>query len=113
MVTTAFHRSVATPSVMDNFLKPYYEENNPFLRASEVSRTIEPVSFLKQGHSYFLEWDEETRDIRTKALKSTERWKAVVTIHHDTNRTIENLKSEILNPFGLYITDLSWSKTSS
>lgn len=100
---------MSTPALQQNILDPYYRQNNPFEKARQLSRQIEPVSFLKQSeHTYIVEWREISRDLYNKVV-SQEAWKAVLTISRELPRREHQLKENPLNPFGIYIKSLSWS----
>lgn len=101
---------MAVPSVSQNFLNPYYKKNDPFQLAAQTSRTIRPLSLLKQSeNTYLIEWEEENRDMN-KRVTSTARWKAYVTISMEPKTSEADMKADPFNPFGIYITDLNWSQ---
>lgn len=102
--------NMTVPSVAQNFLNPYYKENDPFVQAAKSSRTTRPLSFLKQSeNTYLVEWEEQDRSPK-KQLMATARWKAIITITMNPKRSEEEMQADPFNPFGIYITDLNWSK---
>ena len=101
---------MVTPSLKHHFFDPYYQKNNPLQLAQTLSRQVRPVAFLKQAtDTYLIEWQETTRD-SAHALISETQWKALVTIKNHPPESLTEITKNPLNPFGLYITDLSWSQ---
>jgi type IV secretion system protein VirB5 len=99
---------MATPEVQ-NFLNIYYRENNPMEEARKKSRQIVPTAFLKQSDKTFIvEWKETERDLTNKVLSETQ-WKALITITSKEPKTNKEVMENPYNPFGIYITNISWS----
>jgi type IV secretion system protein VirB5 len=99
---------MATPEVQ-NFLNLYYRENNPMEEARKKSRQVVPTAFLKQSEKTFIvEWKETERDLSNKVLSETQ-WKALITITTKAPKTNKELMENPYNPFGIYITSISWS----
>ncbi|MBF0532617.1 MAG: type IV secretion system protein [Candidatus Omnitrophica bacterium] len=97
-------------AVRRNFLDEYYKTNNPFVKVKDGTVQVEPLSLLNQNNNaYILEWQETTRDQESKIIKE-ERWKALISITQNKKMTVEELEKNPLNPFGIYITGLSWAK---
>lgn len=99
---------MATPEVQ-NFLNLYYRENNPMEEARKKSRQVVPTAFLKQSEkSFIVEWKETERDLTNKILNETQ-WKALITITTKEPKTNKEVMENPYNPFGIYITNISWS----
>lgn len=81
---------------------------NPLELAGEIRRTVVFESLLQMPqapHTWRVRWTEKTLAAGTWR---TAEWEALVTVHHATP---PSEKARLLNPTGLYITDLSWTKT--
>lgn len=89
-------------------LNEYYRSGkSPFKRAESETVTVEVQSVLPiSEETWQVEWLETTRS-RSGTEKEKARFKAVLTIAF-TPPTTE--KSIILNPIGLFIKQLSWSR---
>lgn len=99
---------MATPEVQ-NFLNQYYRENNPMEEARKKTRQAVPTAFLKQSEKTFIvEWKETERDLTNKVLNETQ-WKALITITTKPPKTSKEVMENPYNPFGIYITGISWS----
>ncbi len=101
---------MVTPDVKQNVLNAHYQENNPLEIARTRSRQIIPLSCLKQSKSTFLiEWKEVDRDMSSKVI-GNKQWKALITIVRVPPDNETKMKLDPMNPFGIFITSLSWSK---
>lgn len=92
------------------FLHDYYEGNNPFNLASQYTVTVNIVNSLPISHdTWQITWDETKRSTNGDNVLGVTRWMANVTYQFgDVNpRFITD------NPFGLYITQVSWSQSQS
>lgn len=88
---------------MDEFFKA----RNPFTVAASHSIDITVTNLLPvSDQTWQVEWKEETRDVRGQ-LQSSVRMKVTVIVGI-TPPTEENLI--VVNPLGVYITDLNWSR---
>jgi type IV secretory pathway TrbF-like protein len=98
-------------SVQSNFLDAYYKENNPFDYAqNKGTRHIELLVFLKEAqNTYSVEWREIERNYDNQVLGEA-HYKALVSVIQIPHTDQEQYKENPLNPFGLYVTSLSWSK---
>jgi type IV secretory pathway TrbF-like protein len=56
-----------------------------------------------------LEWREIESDYENKTLGET-RYKALITVIEVTPTQEDQYREDPLNPFGLYITSISWTK---
>jgi len=107
--TQVYGESIKTVQI--NFLDPFYKENNPFDYAqNKGTRHIEFIVFLKEGtNTYSVEWREIERNYDNQVLDEA-HYKALISVTQIPHTTEENYKENPLNPFGLYVTSLSWSK---
>jgi len=98
-------------SVQVNFFDPYYKENNPFDYAqNKGTRHIEPLVFLKEGENiYSVEWREIERNYDNQVLGET-HYKALISVIQIPHANEDQYRENPFNPFGLYVTSLSWSK---
>jgi len=98
-------------SLQSNFLDPYYKENNPFDYAqNKGTRHIEFLVFLKEAeNTYSVEWREIERNYDNQVLGEA-HYKALVTVVHIPHTNEDQYREDPLNPFGLYVTSLSWAK---
>jgi len=88
---------------MDDFFKA----RNPFTVAASHSIDITVTNLLPvSDQTWQVEWKEETRDLRGQ-LQSSVRMKVTVIVGI-TPPSEENLI--VVNPLGVYITDLNWSR---
>lgn len=93
-----------------NYLDEFYRQNNPFEAARKFSRQILAQSVIKQSDkSYLIEWKEIDRDLNNKIVRET-RWKGLFTTVQKPPKTNEDLIENPFNPFGIYISNVSWSK---
>lgn len=98
-------------SVQANFLDPYYKDNNPFDYAqNKGTRHLEFSVFLKAGeHSYSVEWREIERNYENQILKES-HYKALISVIQIPHAQEDKYREDPFNPFGFYVTALSWSK---
>ncbi len=101
----------STQSVKSNFLDVYYKENNPFDYVQKKgTRHIEFLVFLKEAqNTYVVEWREIERNYDNQVLNEA-HYKALVSIIQIPPATEDQYRQNPLNPFGFYVTSLSWSK---
>lgn len=90
------------------FLNEYFRKNSPFDRVQKSTTSVEIVNKLPiSPHTWQIVWDETERDIANGHVLKKTHWLAQVTYH------MGPVKPETINdnPFGLYITDLTWSQS--
>jgi type IV secretion system protein VirB5 len=88
-------------------LNDHFKAHNPFLLADKESVAVAVTNLLPlSDKTWQVEWLETTRDQRG-AVQSAARMRAsiIVGIRPPTE---ENLI--VINPLGVYITDLNWSQ---
>ena len=98
-------------SVQSNFLDVYYKQNNPFDYAqNKGTRHIELLVFLREAENvYSVEWREIERNYDNQVLGES-HYKALVSVIQIPHSSEDQYREDPLNPFGLYVTSLSWSK---
>ncbi len=87
------------------FLHDYYHENNPFNLSSNYTTQINIINTLAiSEHTWQVTWDERTQGLNTG--DTTQRYIANLSFRFGkiNERFIED------NPFGIYITALSWAQ---
>jgi type IV secretory pathway TrbF-like protein len=90
-----------------NYLHDYYQKNNPFELASQYSVTVSIVNSLPiSKYTWQITWDETKHSTNGGSILGTSRWIANVTYK------ISDVNSNFIadNPFGLYITEITWSQ---
>ena len=84
----------------------YMREHNPLARARSETVSVEIISVVKaEGQSWQVEW-RETEYSRRGVERESTRYSAVVIVDH--GKPLE--ESILLNPGGLYITDIDWQE---
>jgi type IV secretory pathway TrbF-like protein len=98
-------------SVQSNFLDAYYKDNNPFDYAqNKGTRHVELLVFLKEAeNTYSVEWREIERNYDNQVLGEA-HYKALISVLQIPYSNEDQYRENPLNPFGLYVTSLSWSK---
>ncbi|MBF0511409.1 MAG: type IV secretion system protein [Candidatus Omnitrophica bacterium] len=98
-------------SVQNNFLDLYYKDNNPFDYAqNKGTRHVQFLVFLKEAeNTYAVEWKELERNYDNQVLEEG-HYKALISIIQIPLAQEDQYKGNPFNPFGLYVTSLSWSK---
>lgn len=89
------------------FLNEYYKENDPFDIAVSYTTSVDIVNTLKMGdNTYQITWDETERNNTNGAIINKTRWIGDVTYRMGEvdKRFVKD------NPFGLYVSQLSWSQ---
>jgi len=92
------------------FLREFYEQNNPFKLSEKYTVGVTIQNALPLSHETFqVTWDETKRSTQGDQVLEITRWVA-----HVTYRFGEiNPHFMTDNPFGFYITNISWSKSQS
>ena len=87
-------------------LNDYAQHNDPFSKIGKEQVAVEVTSVIRASDSSFrVEWIE--RRYVDGALATTERWSAILTIIVQPPHDKTNLN---LNPLGIYIDAIIWSK---
>ncbi|WP_438830412.1 conjugal transfer protein TrbF [Dickeya dadantii] len=87
-------------------LNAYARAQDPFGRIGNESVTVQIASVVRSSdRSFEVRWSEQHFVHGTPS--ETERWTAMLTVVQHTPRTEQQLR---LNPLGIYINGLSWSR---
>lgn len=89
-----------------SFLRAYYDANNPFVESKQKTVSVNIIATMPiSANTWQVTWDETTQNIDAATPPTTTRYLANLQIrfgqvnpHFITN-----------NPFGLYVTQISWS----
>lgn len=93
-----------------DFLAQFYEKNNPFVLAAQYNTLVHIVHAMPTGkHTWQVTWDEMKSDTETGAVLGKTRWIGYL----DYALGEVNPKYMNENPFGLYITHVSWSESQT
>jgi type IV secretion system protein TrbF len=92
------------------FLKDYYEENNPYDLNSQYSVTVHIINSLPVSHdTWQITWDETRHNINGGNTVGVTRWMANLT--YKFGEVNQQFLTD--NPFGFYVTAVSWSQSQS
>jgi type IV secretory pathway TrbF-like protein len=91
-----------------NFLHDYYQKHNPLDLSTQYTISVNIVNALPLSHdSWQIIWDETKRSANGGNSLGVTRWMANVTYKFgDVNERFMND-----NPFGFYVTQISWSQS--
>jgi len=89
------------------FLDEHYRANNPFETAKTytVAPTVSSLLQLSE-HSWQVRWSEEQRGL-DGTLLGRSNWEGVLAVETVPPTTAESIQA---NPFGLYVTEIRWTK---
>jgi type IV secretion system protein TrbF len=89
------------------FLRTYYTEHNPFERGAHTTVQIVVLNCLKMSQSTWqITWDEIEKSKNGDAVIDQSRWIATLIVQ----KSEPNPKFLNDNPFGIYVTQVSWAK---
>ncbi|AZO68050.1 conjugal transfer protein TrbF [Mesorhizobium sp. M6A.T.Cr.TU.016.01.1.1] len=90
-------------------LNDYARLNDPFAKVGKIQIAVEVSSVIRASpDSFRVAWIERHYD--NGSLASTERWTAILTIVTQQPRDADRLK---VNPLGIYVNAINWSKELS
>lgn len=90
-------------------LNDHARSNDPFTQVGKSQVAVEVSSVIRASpDSFRVAWVE--RRFENGQLAATERWTAILTIHIRQPRDAERLK---VNPLGVYVNAINWSKELS
>jgi len=115
---TILHDTAAEKTLLDKvyaysanhtlgFLRDFYQKNDPYELSNHYTITVNIINSLPLSHdTWQITWDEIKRSTSDGNMISTTRWMANISYQFgDVN---PNFISD--NPFGFYITQLSWAQ---
>jgi type IV secretory pathway TrbF-like protein len=98
---------IGSQSAAQTIVTDYFRANQPFERGSRETAQVDVNAILPNSpHSYEVDWTETQRSLDGKPI-SSDRWKGIFTVAINPSTDEAVLR---VNPFGIYIMDISWSK---
>jgi len=91
-----------------NFLQKFYKKNNPFELAGDYTITVNIINSMPISKTTWqVTWDETKRSTQGGNIIDTTRWMADITYSFGA------INNKVLNenPFGIYITNVTWSQS--
>jgi len=98
---------IGSQSAAQTIVTDYFRTNQPFERGSRETVQVEVNAILPNSpHSYEVDWTETQRTLDGKPI-SSDKWKGIFTvaINPPTDEAVLRV-----NPFGIYVMDITWSK---
>jgi type IV secretory pathway TrbF-like protein len=98
---------IGSQSAAQTIVTDYFRANQPFERGSRETVQVEVNAILPSSpHSYEVDWTETQRTLDGKPI-SSDKWRGIFTmaINPSTDEAVLRV-----NPFGIYVMDISWSK---
>ena len=98
---------IGSESAAQTIVTDYFRANQPFERGSRETVQVEVNAILPTSpHSYEVDWTETQRSLDGKPI-SSDKWRGIFTlaINPPTDEAVLRV-----NPFGIYVMDLTWSK---
>jgi len=88
----------------------FYSKNSPFdlLTKQTVDASVESI-VQQSPRTYEVTWTEVTRDLVGQFVAS-HRYRAFVSV---TTQEVTDAKQALINPLGLYVTNLTWGEVVS
>lgn len=91
-----------------NFLRDYFSTHDPFKTAHQYTVSIQIINSLPiSKNTWQITWDESKKDLNSNQTIETSRWLAQ--LRYELGAVNQNFITE--NPFGFYVTELTWSKS--
>ncbi|MGB6977201.1 MAG: type IV secretion system protein [Gammaproteobacteria bacterium] len=92
------------------YLRDYYQQNNPINLAEQFTVSVKIVNSMPiSNNTWQVIWDETKQNTASGEMLNTTRWMADIT--YQMNKVNPNFIND--NPFGLYITHLTWSPSQN
>ena len=89
-------------------MNEYFEENSPFAKAASQTVTVDISNILPlTDKTWQVEWVETTRNLQGALLEGQRHFKASISIAHNPPT---NEKQILINPLGVYVTDINWTQ---
>jgi type IV secretory pathway TrbF-like protein len=98
---------IGSQSAAQTIVTDYFRANQPFERGSRETVQVEVNAILPNSpRSFEVDWTETQRTLDGKPI-SSDKWRGIFTlaINPPTDEAVLRV-----NPFGIYVTDISWSK---
>src|ERR1700742_3978679 len=88
----------------------FYSKNSPFDLLTKQTVDVSVESVVQQSpRTYEVTWTEVTRDLVGEFM-ATHRYRAFVSV---TTQEVTDAKQALVNPLGLYVTNLAWGEVVS
>ena len=88
----------------------FYSKNSPFDLLTKQTVDVSVESIVQQSpRTYEVTWTEVTRDLVGEFM-ATHRYRAFVSV---TTQEVTDAKQALVNPLGLYVTNLAWGEVVS
>jgi type IV secretory pathway TrbF-like protein len=98
---------IGSGTAAQTLVTEFYRANQPFERANKETVQVDVNTILPTTeHTYEVDWTETARD-PSGGVVSVGRWKAILTVAVNPP-TEENVLQ--VNPFGIYVMNVNWSK---
>ena len=98
---------IGSQSAAQTIVTDYFRANQPFERGSRETVQVEVNAILPNSpHSYEVDWTETQRTLDGKPI-SSDKWRGIFTVAINPSTDDGVLR---VNPFGIYVMDISWSK---
>lgn len=98
---------IGSQSAAQTIVTDYFRANQPFERGSRETVQVEVNAILPNSpHSYEVDWTETQRTLDGKPIAS-DKWRGIFTLAINPSTDEAVLR---VNPFGIYVMDISWSK---
>lgn len=98
---------IGSQSSAQTIVTDYFRANQPFERGSRETVQVEVNAILPNSpHSFEVDWTETQRTLDGKPI-SSDKWRGIFTlaINPPTDEAVLRV-----NPFGIYVMDITWSK---
>ena len=92
------------------YLRDFYNKNNPFMEAEKYNAQVKIIDTIPlSNNTWQITFDEIKTDPTGISIAGTSRWVATLTYK------IGEVKPAFIsqNPFGIYVTQLSWAQVSN
>jgi type IV secretion system protein VirB5 len=98
---------IGNQSAAQTIVTDYFRANQPFERGSRETVQVEVNAILPNSpHSYEVDWTETQRTLDGKPI-SSDKWRGIFTVGINPSTDEAVLR---VNPFGIYVMDITWSK---
>ena len=98
---------IGSQSAAQTLVTDYFRANQPFERGSLETVQVEVNAILPNSpHSYEVDWTETQRTLDGKPI-SSDKWRGIFTVAFNPPTDEAVLR---VNPFGIYVMDITWSK---
>src|SRR5437667_7754956 len=98
---------VGSGTAAQTLITEFYRANQPFERANKETVQVDVNTILPTTeHTFEIDWTETARD-PSGGVVSVARWKAILTVgvNQPTDESVLQM-----NPFGIYVMNINWSK---